>query len=72
LAPPFFQTRLSAVTELTDLILRDKLRFLLKEVSDLERLVGRLKGNHTQGHRMVGPHDRRRERSATMAIELAS
>ena len=36
------QTRLSAVTELTDLILRDKLRFLLKEVSDLERLVGRL------------------------------
>ncbi|MBC7900402.1 MAG: DNA mismatch repair protein MutS [Saprospiraceae bacterium] len=36
------QTRLSAVTELTDSILRDKLRFLLKEVSDLERLVGRL------------------------------
>ena len=36
------QTRLVAVTELTDLILRDKLRFLLKEVSDLERLVGRL------------------------------
>lgn len=36
------QTRLSAVTELTDSILRDKVRFLLKEVSDLERLVGRL------------------------------
>jgi DNA mismatch repair protein MutS len=36
------QTRLSAVTELTDTILRDRLRFLLKEVSDLERLVGRL------------------------------
>lgn len=36
------QTRLSAVTELTDSILRDKIRFLLKEVSDLERLVGRL------------------------------
>jgi DNA mismatch repair protein MutS len=36
------QTRLSAVTELTDSILRDKLRFLLKEVSDLERMVGRL------------------------------
>jgi DNA mismatch repair protein MutS len=36
------QTRLSAVTELADPILRDKLRFLLKEVSDLERLVGRL------------------------------
>ena len=36
------QTRLSAVTELTESILRDKIRFLLKEVSDLERLVGRL------------------------------
>ena len=42
------QTRLSAVTELTDPILRDKVRFLLKEVSDLERLVGRLNlGNAT-------------------------
>ncbi|MFN0277726.1 MAG: DNA mismatch repair protein MutS, partial [Pyrinomonadaceae bacterium] len=36
------QTRLSAVTELADLILREKLRFLLKDVSDLERLIGRL------------------------------
>jgi DNA mismatch repair protein MutS len=36
------QTRLSAVTELTDTLLRDQVRFLLKEVSDLERLVGRL------------------------------
>jgi DNA mismatch repair protein MutS len=36
------QTRLFAVTEFADSILRDKLRFLLKEVSDLERLVGRL------------------------------
>jgi DNA mismatch repair protein MutS len=36
------QTRLVAVSELTDLILREKIRFLLKEVSDLERLVGRL------------------------------
>ena len=36
------ETRLSAVSELTDSILRDKLRFLMKEVSDLERLVGRL------------------------------
>ncbi len=36
------QTRLSAVSELTDTILRDKIRFLLKEVSDLERLVGKL------------------------------
>jgi DNA mismatch repair protein MutS len=36
------QTRLSAVTELTDSMLREKIRFLLKEVADLERLVGRL------------------------------
>lgn len=36
------QTRLSAVSELTYSILRDKIRHLLKEVSDLERLVGRL------------------------------
>ncbi len=36
------QTRLAAVSELTDSILRDKIRFLLKEISDLERLVGRL------------------------------
>lgn len=36
------QTRLNAVDELTDSILRDRLRFLLKKVSDLERLIGRL------------------------------
>ena len=36
------QTRQAAVSELTDSILRDKIRFLLKEVSDLERLVGRV------------------------------
>jgi DNA mismatch repair protein MutS len=36
------QTRLAAVQELTDSILRDKIRYLLKEISDLERLVGRL------------------------------
>ncbi len=36
------QTRLSAVGELTDSMLRDKIRFLLKEITDLERLVGRL------------------------------
>ena len=35
-------TRLSAVSELTDTIFRDKIRHLLKEISDLERLVGRL------------------------------
>ncbi|MBK6751488.1 MAG: DNA mismatch repair protein MutS [Pyrinomonadaceae bacterium] len=36
------QTRLSAVNELSDTIFREKLRFLLKDVSDLERLIGRL------------------------------
>ena len=36
------QTRLLAVQELTDSILRDKIRYLLKEIADLERLVGRL------------------------------
>jgi DNA mismatch repair protein MutS len=36
------QTRLAAVSELTDTILREQLRFLLKDVSDLERLIGRL------------------------------
>lgn len=36
------QTRLSAVSELTDSMMRDKIRYLLKEVTDLERLVGRL------------------------------
>jgi DNA mismatch repair protein MutS len=42
------QTRQAAVAELADSILRDKLRFLLKEVADLERLVGRLNlGNCT-------------------------
>ncbi|HEX8638993.1 MAG TPA: DNA mismatch repair protein MutS, partial [Pyrinomonadaceae bacterium] len=36
------QTRLAAVGELADSILRDKIRFLLNGVADLERLVGRL------------------------------
>ncbi|MFN6963435.1 MAG: DNA mismatch repair protein MutS [Pyrinomonadaceae bacterium] len=36
------QTRLASVAELGDAMLRDKVRFLLKEVTDLERLVGRL------------------------------
>lgn len=36
------QARLSAVTELTDNVLREKLRFLIKQAGDLERLVGRL------------------------------
>lgn len=42
------ETRQSAVEELLDPILRDKVRFLLKQVADLERLVGRLNlGNAT-------------------------
>jgi DNA mismatch repair protein MutS len=42
------ETRLTAVEELLDPILRDKIRFLLKQVADLERLVGRLNlGNTT-------------------------
>lgn len=36
------QTRQAAVTELLETITREKLRFLLKDVSDLERLIGRL------------------------------
>lgn len=36
------QTRLAAVSELTDSMLREQIRFLLKEITDLERLVGRL------------------------------
>src|SRR6476620_1052181 len=36
------QTRLAAVTELTDSILREQIRFILKNVADLERLIGRL------------------------------
>lgn len=36
------QTRQAAIAELTDSILREKLRFLLKQVSDLERLTGKL------------------------------
>lgn len=36
------QTRSSAVTELIDPVLRDKVRHILKDVTDLERLIGRL------------------------------
>ncbi len=42
------ETRLAAVEEFIDPILRDKVRFLMKQVADLERLVGRLNlGNAT-------------------------
>ncbi|MBK7708773.1 MAG: DNA mismatch repair protein MutS [Acidobacteria bacterium] len=36
------ESRLAAVSELGNSFLRDQVRFLLKEVADLERLVGRL------------------------------
>lgn len=36
------QSRQAAVSELADPVLRDKLRFLIKKLSDLERLIGRL------------------------------
>lgn len=36
------QTRLAAVKDLGDAIFRDKVRFLLKNVSDIERSIGRL------------------------------
>lgn len=36
------RTRQDAITELSDTILRDSIRHLLKAVSDLERLIGRL------------------------------
>ncbi|GIU81184.1 MAG: DNA mismatch repair protein MutS [Acidobacteria bacterium] len=36
------ETRLEAVSELTDLMLREKIRSALKEISDLERLIGKL------------------------------
>lgn len=36
------ETRQAAAIELSDLMLREKLRFLLKSVSDLERLTGKL------------------------------
>ena len=39
------QTRLNAVAELTDTIFRDKIRTLLREINDLERLVGKLNLN---------------------------
>ena len=47
------QTRLAAVTEMTDPMLRDKIRFLLKEVSDLERLVGRLNLNSATARDLI-------------------
>jgi DNA mismatch repair protein MutS len=44
---------LAAVTELTDAMLRDKIRFLLKEVTDLERLVGRLNLNSASARDLI-------------------
>ena len=47
------QTRLNAVTELTDTMLREKIRFLLKKVSDLERLIGRLNLNSASARDVI-------------------
>ena len=47
------QTRLNAVTELTDSMLREKIRFLLKRVSDLERLTGRLNLNSASARDLI-------------------
>lgn len=47
------QTRLAAVTELADTMLREKIRFLLKKVSDLERLIGRLNLNAASSRDLI-------------------
>ncbi len=64
------QTRLAAVGELTDSILRDKLRFLLKDVTDLERLIGRLNLG-TATPRDLSALGRSLERSPQMMASLA-
>jgi DNA mismatch repair protein MutS len=64
------QTRLAAVTELTDSILREKIRFLLKDVSDLERLIGRLNLGTATARDLLALHrslSRSPEFSATLA-----
>jgi DNA mismatch repair protein MutS len=47
------QTRLAAVTELTDTMLREKIRFVLKKVADLERLIGRLNLNSASARDLI-------------------
>ncbi len=47
------QTRLNAVTEMTDTMLREKIRFVLKKVSDLERLIGRLNLNSASARDLI-------------------
>ncbi|MEO6334210.1 MAG: DNA mismatch repair protein MutS, partial [Pyrinomonadaceae bacterium] len=47
------QTRLAAVTELADTMLREKIRFLLKRVADLERLIGRLNLNSASARDLI-------------------
>lgn len=47
------QTRLAAVTELGDTMLREKIRFLLKKVADLERLIGRLNLNAASARDLI-------------------
>ncbi|HUR97953.1 MAG TPA: DNA mismatch repair protein MutS, partial [Pyrinomonadaceae bacterium] len=47
------QTRLAAVSELADTMLREKIRFLLKKVADLERLIGRLNLNSASARDLI-------------------
>ena len=47
------QTRLAAVTELADTMLREKIRFVLKKVADLERLIGRLNLNASSSRDLI-------------------
>jgi DNA mismatch repair protein MutS len=47
------ETRLAAVEELSDLILREELRFLIKNITDLERLTGRLNLGQTTPRDLV-------------------
>ncbi|MEO8042630.1 MAG: DNA mismatch repair protein MutS, partial [Acidobacteriota bacterium] len=47
------QTRLAALTELGDTMLREKLRFLLKKIADLERLIGRLNLNAASARDLI-------------------
>ncbi len=59
------QTRLAAVSELSDTIFREKLRFLLKDVGDIERLIGRLNLGNAKPRDLLGI-----ERSITQAPKI--
>jgi len=51
------ETRLGAVEELLDPIMRDKVRFLLKQVADMERLVGRINLGNATAHDLQALRD---------------